>query len=48
MRYSWKPEVTGVDEGSRLDELSSGQVGVATSSLRRLQPFLEGRVSKVI
>lgn len=32
-RYSWTPEVTGVDEGGRLDRLSSGQVGVATSSL---------------
>lgn len=30
-RYSWKPEVTGVDEGGRLDGLSSGQVGVAVS-----------------
>lgn len=32
-RYSWKSEVTGVDEGGRLDRLSSGQVCVATSSL---------------
>lgn len=42
-RYSWKPEMTGVDEGGRLDGLSSGQVGVAVSQPSQAASFSRGQ-----